>query len=344
MFFPVIFLVAIGLISGIVLVNAGKKRNNTTYAMGKDGKPVKVKNNPMTVGILLIIASSCLCLGFIGSSCIASVDTGHTGIIKTFGKVEDYTLDSGLHFKAPWQELVQMDNRVQKSNVELSTFSMDLQEVTCSYTVNYQISKTNAQEIYRTIGEDYYNKIVVPNISESVKTMTARYNAEQLVGKRDELAEKIETMLRETLVKYNIEVVGTSIEDLDFKDEFTAAVEAKQVAAQNKLKAATEQEQKTLEAEAAAEREKIDANAKAEVAKIQAEADLAVQKIDADAAEYAGQKEAAKNRAINESLTGELLKYYLIQRWDGKYPDTYMGTDNVSTIVDISSVVSSSGN
>ena len=78
---------------------------------------------------------------------------------------------------------------------------------------------------------------------------------------------------------------------------------------------------------------KTKAEADAAIAKIQAEADLEVTKIQADAAEYAGQKEAAKNKAVSEYLTDELLQYYLIQAWDGKYPTNYVGSDNVSTIL-----------
>ncbi|MBR4906596.1 MAG: hypothetical protein IKZ44_07040, partial [Clostridia bacterium] len=116
-----------------------------------------------------------------------------------------------------------------------------------------------------------------------------------------------------------------AVEDIDFTDAFTNAVEAKQVAAQNKLTAETEQAQKTMEQEAAARRQVIDAEAAAEVAKIQAEADLEVTKIQADAAEYAGLKEAAKNKAISEWLTDQLLRYYYIQQWDGKLPIYSLG-------------------
>ena len=148
----------------------------------------------------------------------------------------------------------------------------------------------------------------------------------------------------ENLAKYNIRVVSTAIENMDFTDAFTNAVEAKQVAAQNKLQAEIEQAQKVMEQEAAAQMAVIQANAAAETAKIQAqvnaetakikaEADLEVVKIEADGVEYAGQKEAAANKAISESLTDELLEYYYIQNWNGELPDTYVGSDDVSTII-----------
>jgi regulator of protease activity HflC (stomatin/prohibitin superfamily) len=226
-----------------------------------------------------------------------------------------------------------MDNRVQKCSVTLSCFSSDLQEVTITYTLNYQIDKDNAQELYKTVGMSYYDTVIAPTVAEEVKVETALHSAEELVGARAVLAGNIEQNLTNALAKYNINVVSAAIEDMDFTDAFTNAVEAKQVAAQNKLKAEIEQAQKVIEQEAAARRAVIDAEAAAEVARIQAQADLEVTKIQADAAEYAGQKEAAKNQAVSESLTEELLKYYYINQWNGVLPDTYVGSDDVSTII-----------
>lgn len=296
--------------------------------------------------------------------CVASVGTGNTGVVTTFGRVENYTLEAGFHLKAPWNSVISMDNRVQKATVQLSCFSSDIQEVAMTYTLNYQIDKTNAQEIYKTIGSDYYKTIIEPNISEAAKVVTAKYTAEQLVQTRTELAIGIEDVLKEALGVYNIKVSSTAIEDLDFTDSFTNAVEAKQVAEQKKKQAIIEQEQARLEAENAKAIAKTQAEAAAEVARIQAEADLAVQQINADAAEYTGRKEAmatlyalagvngwtvvidengagklykADGSAISvdelEIGTENLIKYYYTQTWNGILPETYVGNDNVSSIL-----------
>lgn len=265
----------------------------------------------------------------------ASIPTGYTGILTTFGRVEDRTLDAGFNMKAPWQKVVKMDNRIQKVNVALSAFSSDLQQVDVSYTINYQIDKQNAMNIYRSVGKQYYDVVIQPNILESFKVAAAKYTAEELIANRNELAAKVEELLSESLNDYNINVVSTAIEDMDFSDAFTNAVEEKQVAAQNSLKAQIEQERLTMEKEAEAARSVIDANTASEVAKIQAQADLEVTKIQADAAEYAGQKEAAKNKAIAESLTPELVDYYYIDAWNGTLPSTYVGSENPSTIVTV---------
>ena len=262
--------------------------------------------------------------------CIKTVPTGSAGVVTTFGRVENYTLDAGVHFMAPWKKVVKMDNRTQKESLSLSCFSSDIQEVSVVYTINYQIDKQNAQEIYRTIGTEYFVTIVQPKALEAIKGVFAKYNAENLVASRATLSQQIEDVLIAELEGYNIQIVGTSIEDIDFTDAFTNAVEAKQVAEQNKLKAKTEQEQANLEAQAQAERQVIKAQADADSAKIAARNDAEIAKIAADSAEYQGQKDAAIMSNLGTMLQRypELVKYYYVTGWDGKMPETILGDDS----------------
>ena len=302
----------VGLVFGIIFLLAGigvgiffLMKTDTEYAYDEHGNRVVVHTHPlkkfaaliMIIGLFIGILLTCF-------GCILSVDTGHVGVVKTFGKVEDYTFDSGFHLKAPWNSVTQINNQVQKTTIELPCFSKDIQEVNTTYTVNYQISKGNAQNLYRDIGINYLETVVNPTIQETVKTVIARYSAEDLIGKRAEVAVEIEALLTTNLQKYNIDVSSTAIENMDFTDSFTNAVEAKAVAAQQKLQAQIEQERLTMEATQAAARaeveanaqaavNKINANAQAEVDKIKAQADQEVAKIGADSAEYQGKKEAA---------------------------------------------------
>ena len=240
-------------------------------------------------------------------SCFSFVPTGHTGVVTLFGKVENYTLDSGIHFKNPFARVIKMDNRIQKESVELSCFSSDIQEVEVVFTLNYQISKEYAMNIYKTIGKNYFDTAVSPIITESVKTVAARYTAEDLINKRNELAMTIEADMKEKLLAFNIELVSTSIEDMDFTDAFTNAVEEKQVAAQNKLKAETEAAQRVVEAEAEAEIRRVTAEAEAYEILQRAEA------------------EAQANQKLAESITDRLIEYRYYEVWDGKLPQMVMG-------------------
>lgn len=285
------------LIISVLVIAAGLVAGKAVGRSGRRNAAVLTRLAALLFAAVLIVSAS-----------IASVPTGHTGVVTTFGRVENYTLDSGIHTKAPWQVVVNMDNRVQKRTADLSCFSSDIQEVAMLYTINYQIKKSDAMTIYSTIGQDYYDTVIQPSIAESVKVVSARYTAEQLVAQRDDLAQRIEENLADKLIAYNIEVVSTSIENMDFTDAFTNAVEEKQVAQQNKLRAQTEAEQKVIEAEAQAEVKKVAADA--EAYEIQAKAAA----------------EAEANRKIAESLTKNLIDYQYAQNWDGKLPEYYSGT------------------
>ena len=261
-------------------------------------------------------------------SMIKTVPTGYTGILTTFGKVEPNTVSAGVHVIAPWQKIVKLDNRTQKVSVETDTFSKDIQQVKVSLAVNFCIDQATAQELYKTVGVNYYESVVLPRILENVKAVVAEYSAENLVAKRGELSDEILTRLTDDAAAYGINIISISVEDIDFTDEFTDAVERKQVASQNKLAAETEQAQKTMEEQAAADRAVISAKAKAEQDVIAANAELEVTKIQAEAALYAGEKEAEMNKRIAESLTPNLVKYYYIKQWEGVLPKTVLGEDN----------------
>lgn len=196
-------------------------------------------------------------------SMITFVPTGYTGILTSFGKVEDRAVQAGLNIIAPWQEVVKMDNRTQKQFIETQAFSSDIQQVDVAITLNYKIDQNTAQNLYSSVGTGYYETILNPRALEGIKTVFASYTAEELVTNRIELNSRITSIITDDVAAYGIQISGVSIENLDFTDAFTDAVEAKQVATQNKLTAETEQAQLTLEAEAEAERKVIAAEAEA---------------------------------------------------------------------------------
>lgn len=277
------------------------------------------------IGRVIVIVSAVAVAFVVALCCITTVPTGYTGIVTTFGKVENYTYDAGFHLKAPFQRVIKMDNRTQKSVEELQAFSSDIQQVDISIAVNYSIDQSTAEKLYKTVGQEYYSKILYPRLLENTKAVFSKYTAEKLVAYRETLSSEITALVVEDVADYGITVSSIAVQDIDFTDAFTNAVEAKQVAQQNKLTAETEQAQLTMQAQQEAERQVIKAQADAEQAKIAAQADLEVTKIQADAAEYAGQKEAAKNKAIAESITPELVRYYYILQWNGILPETMLG-------------------
>ena len=273
---------------------------------------------------LIIAGVVALALVLIGTLCTATVQTGYTGIVTTFGKVENMTLEAGLHLKSPFQQIISMDNREQKTTFTTEAFSSDIQQVNITGSINYAINKSTAMNLFKEVGTDYFNKLVYPRMLEITKGVFSKYTAENLVANRQKLSESIRDGLSDELQSYGINVISLSIENIDFTDAFTDAVEAKQVAAQRKLQAEIEQAQMTMETQQQAERQRINAEAAANVAKINADADAYAMKVRSEA-------EAEANKMIAESLTENLIRANEIKSWDGKLP-VYMAGEGGTTI------------
>ena len=273
---------------------------------------------------LIIAGVVVLALVLVGTLCTATVQTGYTGIVTTFGKVENMTLEAGLHLKSPFQQIISMDNREQKTTFTTEAFSSDIQQVNITGSINYAINKSTAMNLFKEVGTDYFNKLVYPRMLEITKGVFSKYTAENLVANRQKLSESIRDGLSDELQSYGINVISLSIENIDFTDAFTDAVEAKQVAAQRKLQAEIEQAQMTMETQQQAERQRINAEAAANVAKINADADAYAMKVRSEA-------EAEANKMIAESLTENLIRANEIKSWDGKLP-VYMAGEGGTTI------------
>lgn len=283
----------------------------------------------------VITTSIVLSLILVIVSVVSIVPTGYTGIVTTFGTVHNETLGAGLNVHAPWDNVITMDNREQRIGFKLEAFSKDIQQVDVQGSINLNIDKSTAMNLYKDVGTDYINVLVQPRIQEDVKIVIAKYTAENLIDSRQQAADQIYSKIKEELASKGINIISLAIENIDFTDAFEKAVEEKQVATQLKQKAQTEQERMTMEEEAKAKRAVIVANAEAEQAKIAAQADLEVVKIQSEASLYAGQREAEMNQRIAETLTDGLIKYYEIKQWDGKLP-TFIGGESTMPILDFS--------
>lgn len=269
-----------------------------------------IKEEAKTFGwIALIIGVIMLVI-----SLFTSVPTGYTGILTTFGKVNDNTLEAGINLKAPWQDVVLMDNREQTREFSVLAFSSDIQEVKVSGTISFSIDKATAMKLYRDVGTNYYEVLVVPRLNEAVKVMLSQYTAEELITNRGQLSTGMLTSLNEATSVYGLNIINISI-DVDFSDAFTDAVEAKQVATQVMQRVQTEQQQETMIAEQTAARLQIEAEAAAAVARTQADAE-------AYAITTKAQAEAQANALISESLTETLIEYTEILQWNGMLPGT----------------------
>lgn len=271
-----------------------------------------------------------LCIVLVIISCVSYVPTGYTGIVTTFGKVHENTLDAGLNIHAPWDNVINMDNREQRVPFQLEAFSKDIQQVDVQGSINYNIDKTTAMNLYRDVGTEYSTILIQPRIQEDVKIVIAKYTAENLIANRQNAADEIFELIRTELEPKGIHVISFAIENIDFTDVFETAVEAKQVATQEKQKAQTEQERQTMEEQQKAERARIAAQAEADVKKIEADAEAYAMQVKAEA-------EAEANKKLNASLTDQLINYNQILHWDGKLP-MFMGGESTMPILNFGGV------
>ena len=267
---------------------------------------------------------------------IAKVNSGNVGIVTHFGKIEDRVLEAGLHFTSYFEKVHPINIRTQIFKVELIAFSADIQQVILQVAINYNITPDIANTLYRTVGSNYVETLMTPRLAEDVKVAVSNYTAESLIENRELLSGEVLELMQRDLKEYGITVSSISIENIDFTDAFEAAVEAKQVATQEKQKAQTQQEQQTMEARQAAEREKIAAQAAAEKAKIEADAEAYAIKTKAEA-------EAEANSKIAESVTDGLIEFEKARNWDGELPSTYVGDGGAIPVLSAAGGTDNSG-
>jgi regulator of protease activity HflC (stomatin/prohibitin superfamily) len=272
-------------------------------------KKGKAKIIGITAAIVLIDAITAF-------GAVTIVPAGNSGVVVTLGKVDDRALESGLHFKVPFvQSVVMMNNKIQKCEVDSNSVSKDLQTVSSAVAVNFHITSDSAADIYKNIGVQYQDTVLQPAIQEAVKSVSAQYTAEELITKRTAVGDEIASALTEKVSDYGIIIDKFNIVNFEFSEEFNIAIEQKQVAEQNYLKAQTEKEQQIMEAEADAKKQIIAAEAEAEATLKRAEA------------------EAEANEKLNESLSGNVLTYQQIQKWNGEYPSVV--SSDSSILIDV---------
>ncbi|MDR0944040.1 MAG: prohibitin family protein [Ruminococcus sp.] len=254
----------------------------------------------IVVGITIAIAAI-----IILSQCIAIVDSGNSGVVLTFQQVQGTVLTEGLHFKIPFaQTVVQIDNRVQKAEATCSSASKDLQTISSVIAVNYKVLNDNSASVYKNIGRNYVDVIITPAIQECVKAVTARYTAEELITKRQQVSEEMREELITKISSYGFEIQVFNIISFDFSAEYNAAIEAKQTAQQNALKA---------------------------------EQDLQRVRVEAEQTVARAQAEAQAYNLKSQEITSEILLMNYIEKWDGKLPVMVSGDGQV--MMDVSALM-----
>ena len=284
----------------------------------------------MDIGIGGLVGGAIVALAAVVTliSACEEVDTGCTGVQVRMGSVQSETLDAGFHLKTPFIcDVIDVNNKIQKVEVDASSVSKDLQDIASTLAINYHLAPEKSVDMYKTVGLTYEDSILQPAIQESTKSIMAQYRAEELIKSRGEVSVKIADQISAKVSDYGIIIDEFNITNFSFSKAFDDAIEAKLVAEQNKIKAATENAQRVAAAQADAEEAKARAEGEAEAAKIKAQGEAEAIKAKADA-------EAEANKKISESITQELIDYNRIESWDGKLPSVMTNGNDGNVIVD----------
>ncbi len=237
--------------------------------------------------LAIVIAATVLLF----TQCFRTIGAGEVGIVTRFGEV-NREAQSGIALKLPWpiEKLYRMDTRIQKEQQDTTAATSDLQDVKATLALNYALDKNSALRVFKNIGPEYNDRVITPTVQESFKAASAKYTASELLTRRAEVKNEALTAIKKRLEPYGVKIEDLNIVNFSFSPEFTRAIEAKQVAAQQ-----------------------------AEQAKYNAE--KANNDAQADINKARGQAEA--QRLIQTSVTPEVLQKLAIEKWDGKLP-TYM--------------------
>ena len=254
------------------------------------------------------------------------IGPGERGVIisRISGTNMERVMGEGFNFKLPWVEWVEtMSVQKERFTTQADASSKDLQDVQTTVTLNYSLVESDLPKMRSRIGLSFEDKVIVPVVQEIVKAVMANYTAADLIHKRQQVRKDMGDLFRSRLSDSYINFMDVSIVNFQFSQAYDDAIEAKQVA-----------EQQALQEEKKKERIIIAAQAKKRERELAAEAHLFEETRKAEAILIMAKKQAEANRALNESITSQLLQLFAVQSWDGILPKV-MGQGGVVPFLDI---------
>ena len=285
------------LVIGIIILVIGFYVSQTNKGPQYDPKTGLAGRMGSIIGVVFIIASL-----IFGS--FTTIPAGHRGVVIRFSAVTGTILNEGLQMKLPFLDsVVKMSVQTEKYETGAASASRDLQDVNTTIALNWRLDPSTAAEVYRTLGLGFIDRIAAPAVQETIKQVTAKYIAEDLILKRETVKNEIQENLSNRLLERGIITETVSITEFQFSATFVAAIEAKVAA-----------EQAVWEARNKLERVKVEAEQAEAAAKGEAAARIAKAEGEAEYIRVVTDAQVAANEAIAASLTPEILQYILLDR------------------------------
>jgi len=227
---------------------------------------------------------------------VHQVPAGHIGVVYEFGGIKGQ-IGEGLQFVAPWRDVLLANIQVQRRVFDkLNAFSEESQDVFVRASLNVRVSPQTIQQLYRSVGPNFFNVLVESRVIQNFKDETVKYKSVEIAPNRENIRKAVRERLEKELSPFSIEVVDLLLDNIDFNPEFKKAIEDKQIATQRAL-----EEQQKIEGE------KHKAQQAIERAKGEGSAIL-----------FRAEKEAEANRKLAASLTPELVRYAMVQKLSDK--------------------------
>ena len=240
---------------------------------------------------------------FIASILISSftvISAGHTGVQVTLGEVNPNPLTEGVHFVNPISSVKDVDVRLQKDQLTgANAGTKDLQQVHTDIVVQYRLNASKVPQIYKDFGLNVDEKVLGPAINEAFKTVTAHYTSEELITKRQQVSEEIQTHLKAKVAPFDIDVSGISLVNFGFSADYQKAIEQKVISVQQTAKA--EQDLRRIEVEA-----------KSRIAQAEGEAKAI----------------SIQAQAIQSNGGQNYVQLQWIEKWNGQLPTTVLNGSN----------------
>ena len=273
------FSILIGLLFGIVIAGA--------IAIG-----LRQILAGIAAGLLVFIAT-------VVFSSFTVISAGHTGVQVTLGEVNPVPLTEGVHFVNPISSVKDVDVRLQKDQLTgANAGTKDLQQVHTDIVVQYRLNASKVPQIYKDFGLNVDEKVLGPAINEAFKTVTAHYTSEELITKRQQVSEEIQTHLKAKVAPFDIDVSGISLVNFGFSADYQKAIEQKVISVQQTAKA--EQDLRRIEVEA-----------KSRIAQAEGEAKAI----------------SIQAQAIQSNGGANYVALQWIEKWNGALPSTMLGGD-----------------